>query len=377
MPPPVHWCHRILRSRLTFFVHLYEDRGAAIAIAFAIGAVVFIGMAGIATEVGAWYLTRRQADNAADAAALAGALALAASADPLAAATNLATQNGFSNGGDVTVTISHPPTTGPYAGNSNAVEVSITKKQPLLISALFLSSEVIVQGRAVALMGSLCGLALTGDLVASGVIAPNCLLASNATGSTAISVTPPISALLLYSAGGCTGCAGLRYYTSQPSIADPAPAPSIPVCLAGPQMICSGSLSGNLAYGKTYYLGGTAHLNDVTCHDCSFVVFGSASVNIAGTADIRAPVVNTTDAALNGVAIYQSGSGATNIAGGFFAGALYFPNASVTLSNTTPSTCTIVVAQSLSLNAAALDVSGCATYGTPTAVPQARLVDWR
>jgi hypothetical protein len=76
---------------------------------------------------------QRQQQSAADAAAIGGAQQLVyngcgdSSAAYTAANADAAT-NGFANGGNVTVTPNNPPTTGPYANNSCAVQVQITNK---------------------------------------------------------------------------------------------------------------------------------------------------------------------------------------------------------------------------------------------------------
>ena len=63
-----------------------------------------------------------------------------------------ASRNGFSSAnGDIIVT-NHPPTSGPYAGNSSAYEVIV--RRPLATSLLRIlgSSSTTVQGRAVAVV---------------------------------------------------------------------------------------------------------------------------------------------------------------------------------------------------------------------------------
>ncbi|MCH8345587.1 MAG: hypothetical protein IIC87_01515, partial [Chloroflexi bacterium] len=94
---------------------------------FALGLAVLLGMAALTIDVGLAYVARRDMQNAADAAALAGAdvllegqsLALAASA-----ARDLALQNGYDGAAaDVTVTIRIPPESGPHSEDSDFVEV--------------------------------------------------------------------------------------------------------------------------------------------------------------------------------------------------------------------------------------------------------------
>ncbi|MGH7684745.1 MAG: TadG family pilus assembly protein, partial [Vulcanimicrobiaceae bacterium] len=64
------------------------------------------------------------------------------------------TSNGYADGtAGATVTVNHPPASGPNAGNGNAVEVIITKLQPQFFAGIFGGSET-VQARAVAILSS-------------------------------------------------------------------------------------------------------------------------------------------------------------------------------------------------------------------------------
>ncbi len=56
---------------------LLHDRHGAIALLFSLSAIVLFGLAGLAVEGGARYMEKRHGQNAADAAAMAGAIALA------------------------------------------------------------------------------------------------------------------------------------------------------------------------------------------------------------------------------------------------------------------------------------------------------------
>ncbi|MGO9508796.1 MAG: pilus assembly protein TadG-related protein, partial [Mycobacterium sp.] len=101
--------------------------------------VFFLGMAGLAIDVGALWNTRRQMQTAADAAAIAAAndLAVQDTADLITDAQNAAATNGFADGGTTTfssnavaVNVQNPPGSGAYAGNPSAVAVQITQNQP-------------------------------------------------------------------------------------------------------------------------------------------------------------------------------------------------------------------------------------------------------
>jgi Flp pilus assembly protein TadG len=105
-----------------------------------IALVVLIGVAALAVDVGDLWTTRRLMQSAADSGAVAGAdeIALGGSSSAITAAAKDATShNGFTDGAaragtsnTVTVAVHNPPTSGPFAANSNAVEVDVSQTQP-------------------------------------------------------------------------------------------------------------------------------------------------------------------------------------------------------------------------------------------------------
>jgi Flp pilus assembly protein TadG len=225
---------------------LRADRHGATAAVFAIGAVGLFGLVGLATEGGTWYLEKRHGQNAADAAAAAGALALASGATPSAAvtsATSLATSNnyiaGTINGTTTAVAISSgnysagssPPFTASST-SATAIQAIVTRTPPLLFSGLFLSSRPDIREIAVAVVsangGNACMLAGTGGLSFAGsaqITASNCALASNASGSSGISFggnKATVSGGTLVSAGGCSNCGNSDgYLLYQPQTTNP------------------------------------------------------------------------------------------------------------------------------------------------------------
>src|SRR5579859_8011289 len=96
------------KSVSSLFNRLSADRRGATAVAFAAGAAALFGFIGLATEGGTWYLEKRHGQNAADAAAMAGALALSNGQNVAASVVNSIT--GYNSG----VTI----TTGTFAAGS-------------------------------------------------------------------------------------------------------------------------------------------------------------------------------------------------------------------------------------------------------------------
>ena len=135
-------------------------------------AVVLMGIAALAVDTGYWRYQQRLEQTAADAGAIAGAAELAypAAADWNAAAQNDAAANGFTDDNGVTVSVAaiSPPTSGTYAGNVNAVQVTVSRKQPAFFGAAFGIAPQWIGATAVALLTSphTCVYALSGGAMA-------------------------------------------------------------------------------------------------------------------------------------------------------------------------------------------------------------------
>lgn len=106
--------------------HKHQERGQAL-IVVVIALVVLAGMAGLVIDGGNAFLDRRNAQNAADSAALAAALArIRGGQNPMTVAFNSAAQNGYANDGTRSIVNVHiPPATGPHAGDAEYVQVVI------------------------------------------------------------------------------------------------------------------------------------------------------------------------------------------------------------------------------------------------------------
>lgn len=186
---------------------LRRREDGATAIITGVMATVMIGFTALATEGGSWYVIKRNAQTAADAAAFAGAAEYLANATPLmtpaeravalaamdAAAREVAARNGFADGVDgTTVAVEwRPAWSAAHGGDTRAVGVVIERTTPLQLAALFLGNEnARIGARAVAtsidlITGTNCVAALGtggGGLVvqgSGGVIAAGCSLGSN------------------------------------------------------------------------------------------------------------------------------------------------------------------------------------------------------
>jgi Flp pilus assembly protein TadG len=324
------------RKTLAFFTarplrSLREDRRGATAIVFALGATALFGLIGLATEGGSWYVEKRHGQDAADAAATAGALALASGSAGSAAvtdATSIATLNGYtsgtSNGTTTFVSINYGTYSSgsftPNTGSPNAVKAVITRSPPRMFSGLFLGGDPSISETAVALAdlngGKACVLAKADGLSMAGstqINLSNCSLASNATGPNAISFTGNkaiVSGGTLISEGGCSNCGNSSgYMLYQPPTTDPylsiqaitmppesastshcqnMPALSGAVTLSssytyegGTKMFCSGKYNGTTFTGDlTLSSGVTLNLTPGT------YVFYDASIKVNGGATL-------------------------------------------------------------------------------------------
>jgi hypothetical protein len=112
-----------------------------------------IGLAGLAIDGSRAYSDRRQAQNAADTAALAAALAYVRTPgeDWTAVGYSRAASNGYDDKETTNfVDVYHPPTTGPYSGNSEYVQVTITSHLPTFLGRVVGIEQVTNTVQAVA-----------------------------------------------------------------------------------------------------------------------------------------------------------------------------------------------------------------------------------
>jgi Flp pilus assembly protein TadG len=107
--------------------HAHSERGQVLVI-IAIAMIALVGIASLAIDGSRAYTDRRHAQNAADTAALAAALARVRSDASWAnVGLSRATSNGYNNDGVTNVVeIYNPPISGVYAGNVEYVQVLIT-----------------------------------------------------------------------------------------------------------------------------------------------------------------------------------------------------------------------------------------------------------
>ncbi len=178
---------------------LWRDTAGAISVIYALVLPGLIGMVGLGVETGYWYVAKRDLQTQADAGSLSGAWEVAFHRDDevTPTATNEAVRNGFPNTPPSTsITVNHPPTSGPQAGNTKAVEVIVTQKYHPMFSGLFHSDDITIAARAVSTLimsGEACVHALDGTVsgAASNTGSTNidaaCTIAADSTAADAIS----------------------------------------------------------------------------------------------------------------------------------------------------------------------------------------------
>ena len=108
-----------------------RTRGQVLAF-FAISLTAVLGAGALAFDGGLMILERRDQQNAADAAAMAGARFVNTNKTTArSVATQIAADNGFTNGADTqTVSVDIPPTSGKFVTWPNAIQVRIGSNRP-------------------------------------------------------------------------------------------------------------------------------------------------------------------------------------------------------------------------------------------------------
>jgi len=369
----------------------------------AFGLVVLLGAAGLSVDMGYLRYQRRLMQSAADSAALAGAAQLGAGAGFAAAqlaAGNDAQLNGFQDGATVdggTVSVSATQTT--INGNGNTLQVQITNSyQTFFMRALggaFSTVAVSTTATAQYIGGRGCIFALTGGSginVAANVNVPNCNVISNqditgggsitaaaigAHGNSSVTATPaaingtlqtsdPLSYLPGQGTGG--GCTNIDWDgTKNVNGAQ----------TLGPGLYCEIVFEPAKGGGGRRGRGGTpAFSQDVTFRPGTYVITGGGGLSFHGTGRVSgngvtfylaAGSVNfgtrqqiqlsaPTDVPYAGILFFQP-TGNNNTAtingsnGSFLQGALYFPNATLTMNGAgNNAQYMVLVAKSLNIN---------------------------
>lgn len=351
---------------------------------------VIMGGLAMAIDIGYWYTAKRQTQQQADTAALGAARALSAgvsSTDQLrAVALNDAIRNGFVNVSPNRFTFNSPPTSGPMAGNTAAIEIIVERKVDSFFARYFDRSSVSMSARAVASVNvtDACVLALSNNAARAinlpgtmTINAPNCGFASNATTTDSIQVggTANLIAKSLVASGEINVSGSLTVeeamLTHQTATLDPyqnLALPAVGACNANNFRMNSGS---NVTINPGVYCGGiqmngsgTLYLNKGTyilnrgdfimtgsgrirCGNCAAETDGVTiiltatsgqvgSVRIGGSGDIELSAPGEESNPYKGVLFYQDRAAAagndSNLNGGAsmkLSGALYLPKSDI------------------------------------------------
>jgi Flp pilus assembly protein TadG len=404
---------------------LATDSSGAVTVTLAVTFTMLVGFAALGTEVAEWYSIRRTMQGAVDSAAYSAALAKynGASTAYTSEATSVAASYGFVDGSNgVLVTVNSPPASGNHTSDSHAVEVIVSRPQPLQLARMFLSGAPTLHARAVATLnptGSACIMALdrsnVTDVSDNGnttLNLPDCNLYINSPSESALTLSgqATINANAAYISGHYTtsGKASLNTnatVTGAPAANDPYADVSIPsysncdqtgYSLSGNQsksfsptnsgvmVFCNGlSISGNSSVSLspgTYVIdrgslsisgnssisgtGVTIILTSSTGSD-----YATASISGGSTVNLTAP----TSGPLQGLAVFQDRnapqSGTNSFSGGTnqnITGVVYLPNQGVTFSGGTTTggaICTQLVALTITFNGNAAFNNNCQGTG--------------
>ena len=341
-----------------------------------------IGGAGYGVEVGWDYYEQVKLQQAADAAAFAGAVEQRrGSADSAVIATgqDAATTNG-SNASIDTVTIS------PNGAGANTVRATISRNEVRIFSEMFTSQPLTITTTATAALSTAtnaCILAL--DPSASGAINfsgntsttfNNCVVMSDSISSSAFNVQGSAQATMPcgYAVGGAsttsgltlTACSGVQTYQSP--VGDPFASLTIPTASGS----CLNGNGGNLSPGR--YCSGLALKNHVTLQPGTYIIDGgsisaNANADVSGT-DVTFVFLNGATLSLNGNGVFNLSAPTTGTYAGFLfvggrtntgaitingnssssmTGNIYFPNESVSYLGNYSGTngCTHIVAKTV------------------------------
>ncbi|MBF6571252.1 MAG: hypothetical protein IVW54_20505 [Candidatus Binataceae bacterium] len=190
--------------------------------------VVLIGFAALASDVSLLWSERRHMQTAADAAAIAGAIALRNGESIASAADNAAALNHFSNGLErATVTVNNPPVRGLYAGNADYVEVIVAQPEQTYFLRLLGYDSMNVSTRAVsgAMNGRFCVYVLNPtapnalNIDGGDSLNSNCGVMVDSNSSAALTNGGTLDAPSVGVVGGYRGGAGIHAGTLKSGIA--------------------------------------------------------------------------------------------------------------------------------------------------------------
>ena len=393
-----------------------DDKGN-VAIVVALCLPLIIGGAAFGVEVGYWRYDQVRLQQAADAAAYAGAVvkraggSTATTQDVTDAATAAAVSNGFVSGSD-TINVYLPSDQTP--ADANSVEAVISRTEPPIFSAWIhcfvtnwrdrgcANTSTVVTSRATASYSdadNACILALSPAASAAADFAGNssitldaCTVMSNSLASNAINVqgSANLSVPCMYATGGAslggtvdlTTCGSVK--TDQPPVADPYASLAMPPVTGtcsnpansgtlDPGNYCKMDLKNTVTLNPGVYVinGGSLTINAnaaVSGTGVTFYLTNGATVKMNGNSDVQvsAPTSGTYSGMLfiadrsnsNGITI--NGDGTSSMTG-----VIYAPDASVSYIGNFGGAngCTQIVANTVSWSGNASFSANCSAAG--------------
>ncbi len=127
-----------------------SNKDGAVLAYVAFAAPMFLGMAALAIDLGVWHAHKRGIQTMADSAAIAASLELRRGGNGQTAATFDAEANGFNSAAGDTIEFRSPPTTGDYAGDTEAVEIIVHRNVETFAASMVFAEQASVTARAVA-----------------------------------------------------------------------------------------------------------------------------------------------------------------------------------------------------------------------------------
>lgn len=337
--------------------------------------VVLLAVMGLGIDMGYMRYQKGRMQQAADAGAIAGAAEVLFT-DVTAAADAATAADGFTNGSNgVTVTVNHPPLSGPKTGNSNYVEVIVAQNQPTFFMTVVGLNSVSLSARAVAVGSSpncIYALGTSGDSlsISLSIVTSACGIVDNSNLGGFIAALHASSIALHGTNDGFLVSTSPSAQTGIPDAADPfasLTAPTVGSCAAHPTQTiitttttltagtyCGGIdiISGNVTFGAGVYImkgggftmtdvfGGTVTGSGVTIYNTGTgtgscpTCYGSITTYLTAGSGLTAPTSGT----YAGILLFQdrnnpdTASFNANFSSGtrpFMQGAYYFPDAQV------------------------------------------------
>jgi len=319
-----------------------------------------LGFGALAVDIGYFQSLRRKMQTAADAAALAAARELSSGnstncnsgSNCYTAATNDATTNGFTagtSGGTTTTVTIGAPQSGPFAGSSNTIQVTISQSTPSFLLAAIGNRTVTISASAIASPGGQPACIYALDPSASGAIqavgnidiTSACGMLDDSSSSSAVSATGNITI------DTPIGVVGNYSFTGNISVS-PTPVTGIAVQsdplsgLVAPTVgscdYTNYSQTGNLnlTINHGVYCGGITLVGNVnlTLNPGTYIINGGG-ISVTGNSTMTGTGVTIyltgTSATYKGITI--TGNNATTLSApttGTYAGILFFQDRTIT-----------------------------------------------